>query len=253
MSVFASLGVLVPWLLATLRLLPVTLLLPVFGGRTLPSNARIPLIAVLAWGLTAGVRPSHVGPVGWSLMSASIREVSIGLLIALVLSTPFFAIEQAGRLIDTLRGSSTELTTLDGQGRASALSELLRWTFVAVFLGSGGLRAVLAVLAQSFVRWPLDAVAEFAVSPSQLGVVARFSAESLAATLTLASLGVMSLLAVEVAFALAARLSPALGQGGAALPAKLLAPLAALWLGLDLVLSGALSLTRHALSAAAGL
>jgi type III secretory pathway component EscT len=246
-------ALLVPLSLATLRLAPATIMLPLFGGRALPTSARAPILAVLALGAAPQLldaRAPSVITAGLAL--AALRELWLGLLLALVLATPFFALEYAGRLIDQARGgSSSELQSADGQTRGTPLSELLRWSWGAAFVASGGLRAVILAVSASFARWPVEpSIHELPALRVPLDTAVRWTAESLSAGLSLGAAGLLALVAAEATVAVASRVAPALAQSGIAVPARTLAALGALALALHALSDAGLALARRAFEAA---
>ena len=244
-------------LLATVRLAPLAFVTPLLGGRALPPQARAVLLAVLALGVyPAALRanasaPSLRDPLG--LATAALHEVSVGLVIALVIAVPFAALEHAGRTLDVARGANAaEVTAPDTGARSSPLAELLRWTFTVTFLSAGGLRAVLRVVATSFELAPL-------ATPGPAGSLhtgrlaeqsMRAAATSLSSGLLLASSGLVALLAVELALAVASRIAPALAHSQVALPVRALAPLAVVALAASVITGGAHELGLQALAIA---
>ncbi|MBL8679240.1 MAG: flagellar biosynthetic protein FliR [Myxococcales bacterium] len=251
----AIVAMLVPVALATVRLVPVTMMLPLFGGRALPTAARTPILAVLVVGASPSLLDLRApAALGVGLVLAALRELFLGLLLAIVLSTPFFAAEHAGRILDQARGAgSSEVNTLDGSGRATPLSELFRWTFGAAFVAAGGLRAVVQALAASFARFPVDPSPSALPSMgAMLDRATRYSAEAIASGLTLASAGLLALVAAETAVAIASRVAAPWAQSNVAIPARALAVLVAIALALRTLAESGLALARRALEAAQG-
>jgi type III secretory pathway component EscT len=242
--------------LVSARLVPLTLMLPFFGGRVLPAQARVPVLLALAIGAAPAVLwDSPVPTLGPWLAVGLVRELALGVLLALVLGAPLFALEQGGRLLDAARGANaSEVIASEGGERTSPLSELLRWTFGVVFLAAGGLRAIVRVLASSYAALPPAA----SVRPSPLPtarwveLAARWSAEALAVGVTLVAPGLLALVAVELTLAVAARLSAPIAQSNAVMPLRALVPLAALALTTSVWTGAAQEFAERALAAAAG-
>lgn len=248
----AIVAMLVPIALATVRLVPATMMLPLFGGRALPASARTPILAVLVVGASPALLDLRApAALGTGLVLAALRELFLGILLAIVLSTPFVAAEHAGRILDQARGaSSSEVNAMDGSGRATPLSELFRWTFGAAFVAAGGLRAVIQALAASFARFPVDpSPTTIPPATTLLDLAVRYSAESLASGLTLASAGLLALVAAETAVAIASRVAAPWAQSNVAAPVRALAVLVAVALSLRPLEESALSLARRALDA----
>jgi type III secretory pathway component EscT len=250
----AVLSALAPVALAALRLTPAALALPLFGGRALPAVARVPVLAVLAFGAAPWiVNAPGTLPAPAALLGCALREVSLGIVLALVLGAPFFAIEHAGRWIDQTRGGPQgELSSLDGQSRTSPLSELLRWTWGATFVAAGGLRAVILAASSSFARWPPDPSTPAWSSTVGLEPALRWSAETIASGLALASAGLFALVAVEVTLGVASRVAPALASAGIAPSARALAGPALLAVLARALSDASLTLARGAIEAAGG-
>lgn len=249
----ALVAALAPIALATLRLAPATLTLPLFGGRALPAVSRTPLLAVLAIGAAPSLlEPRAPAALSAALLVAALRELWIGLLLAIILTTPFWAVEHAGRLIDQGRGASaSELTSLEGSGRGSPLSELFRWSFGAVFVASGGLRAVVLAVASSFVRHPVELAPSALPSLERALLEAvRFSSDALSAGLAVGSAALLALVAAESVVAIASRVAPALAQSQLAAPIRTIAPLALLALALRTFNEEAIAIARRSLDGA---
>jgi type III secretory pathway component EscT len=252
----ALLGLVVRLVLVSLRIVPLTLTLPFLGGQALPAQARLPVLLALAVGAAPAVLDA--APVTLdlaTLLLAVAREVTVGVVLALVVGTPFFALEHGGRLLDAARGANVaEVIAPETGARTSPLAELMRWTFAVVFLAAGGLRAVVRVVASSFAAVPPDPAARLPLATAQLvDVAARWTADALAAGLTLVGAGLLALVAAEAALGMALRLSPPLAQSNIALPVRALAPLAALAVTVVVWTGAARDLARDALGAASAL
>jgi len=256
-SILAALvALLAPLVLATLRLVPATMMLPIFGGRAMPTTAKTPILAVLALGAAPSLLDQRApAALRAALVLAALRELWLGIMLALVLATPFFAVEHAGRLLDQTRGaSSSELSSADGMGRGTPLSELFRWSFGAAFVASGGLRALIACVAQSFARYPVD-VAPSALPPldAMVFTATRWAADSLSAGLALAGSGLLALFAAEASIAVASRVAPPIAQSNIAAPSRAIVALFVVALMVHAMSDAGLSLARSAVEAARAL
>ena len=231
--------------LAMLRVAPVVVTLPVFGARLIPSQVQIPLLIVL----TAGALPAYgVGAtpapaLGLWVVAAAMRELTFGLVLALIVGAPFFALDQGGRLLDGMRGVDLS--------EPSPLSRLARMTFGVVFLAAGGLRAVMRLVAESFTSWPVRADATLVLA-HPVDVAARWSAMALEATITLFGAALLAMALLEIALAFAARVSPPLGRSHIALPLRAVAPLVLVALTVAAWTGAARDFATSALAAARG-
>ncbi len=91
------------------------------------------------------------------------HEAIIGLLIGFVAAVPFWAIHVAGSLIDTLRGASIGAVYNPSLGeQTSELGTALSNMLLLVFLGCGGLHAMLDALYSSYTTVGFGAPLPFA-------------------------------------------------------------------------------------------
>lgn len=162
--------------LCMLRPLGVFLLMPLFSpgnlGGTLTRNALVLMIALpllpasSEWTLpTASDSPWH-----YVLLAAG--ELCLGLMIGFCAAIPFWALDMAGFLIDTMRGSSmaSVLNPLLGQ-QSSLFGMLFTQVFGLLFLVSGGFNELIEALYQSYVTLPPGSVLKH--SPQTLAFLAQ--------------------------------------------------------------------------------
>jgi type III secretory pathway component EscT len=195
--------------LAWARAAPTVAIVPAFGLRALPAAAR----GVLGLALAAAVFPAlpaiAEGGAPWPLLA--LREIALGLPVAVAAAVPLWAATMAGGVADALRGgSASSLGSPAVEAGATPLGVPLSLLASALFLATGGPARVVLALA---LRPPAGHPALAAVSDLAAGISL---AVALGGPLLAASI------VVEVAGALVAR---------AASPAQLhllLAPLRAL-------------------------
>ena len=238
---------LVWFVLAALRIAPLTIVLPVMGGRNIPSQARLPILAVLtatALPSLAQASPTTVGT--WVLIVvASARELAIGWALALVIGTRLSS--RLNKADACWTGCVARVSPIRAR-----LSNLTRLGFGVVFLAAGGRGAVVGVVFDSFVTWPMRADATLSLDRSADGV-ARWSANALQATLALFGAAFLAFALIELVLAFAARVSPPLAQSHIALPTRAVAPLVFLAITVGAWTGAARDLAAQALAAARAL
>lgn len=221
--------------LALARCLPVTWMVPAFGGRVLMGSVRIGLgVALAALALPAVRAPGLAeafGPV--PLVLWMLREAAVGVTLALLLSLAFRAAEAAGRLIDVVRGANVAevLAPLSGE-RESATSLLTGMLAIVVFLELGGLPRVAEALARSYEVLPVGGWADAAswrAAIARLVVVAGGLVET---TIGLAAPALVAALLTDVVLAFVARAAPGVPVYFVGLPLKGLAALGVLLVSL---------------------
>jgi flagellar biosynthetic protein FliR len=142
------------WLMVLLRSVGVILQLPVVAGRSIPTTVQIGMSIGLAT-ILAGMVPATPMPLDlWVLISASAREVILGLALGFVVRTSFAAIEMAGRVISSEIG----LTATPGMGVPEPSHEpvaaLLSTTAIMMFFLFGAHQNVLLAFSRSFQLAP---------------------------------------------------------------------------------------------------
>jgi flagellar biosynthetic protein FliR len=104
------------------RTVPLVVLSPIFGGRTLPGQHKIGLAMILVLVLYPCVSPIVRGNLptqGIAYWGLVLKELGIGAMLGFLSSLVFMAIESAGNLIDVQRGTqqaSVLVPQLDVQG-----------------------------------------------------------------------------------------------------------------------------------------
>lgn len=145
--------------LCMLRPLGVMLIMPLFNratlGGTLIRNALVLMIAFPAAAAyaQAPILTQEITYVHYGLIVGS--ELTIGLMIGFCAAIPFWVIDMAGFLIDTMRGASmaSVLNPLLG-AQSSLFGILFTQVFSLLFLITGGFNKLIAAIYQSYVALP---------------------------------------------------------------------------------------------------
>jgi type III secretory pathway component EscT len=196
----------------SLRLLPVVVLSPFLGGPLLPPAGRVGL--ALALGALVRTSAGVAIPGGSSVPGLVASEILLGAVLAFAATLPIEAARGAGRLVDTLRGTTlAELHVAPIRQRESALGDLLaQWT-VPLAGWTGADRLIVVSLLDTFRTVPLG------LPPGggrSIAAAAGAGTELLAAGLCIGAPAAAGLLVADLALALSARISPRSGAGDAA-------------------------------------
>jgi len=203
-------------LLASARLLPVTLTSPFLAGPLVPPGVRVGLALGLGAAVAALAAPARLD--GLDLAAAALREGAVGLVLALAAMAPVEAARAGGRLADTFRGATlAELHVAPIRQRESASGDLLAHWTVVLASWAGADRLVVGALLRGFASLPPGAV--LPEGPA-LEVALRAGAGLVAASVALAAPAAAGVLAADLALALVARVAPQLGAVNAAQPAR---------------------------------
>ncbi|MEG3130493.1 type III secretion system export apparatus subunit SctT [Pantoea cypripedii] len=143
--------------LCMLRPLGVFLLMPLFSSANLGGMlARNALLMVIALPMMPVYTEWHMpanGVLGYLLLAAG--ELCIGLVIGFCAAIPFWAMDMAGFVIDTMRGSSMAAIFNPMLGEQSSILGLLfTQVFNVLFLMSGCFNELITAIYQSYVTLP---------------------------------------------------------------------------------------------------
>lgn len=198
--------------LAFARLLPVFVLVPFFGGGSVPAQAKVGLavimVAVMYPGVTANVGAGQVTTL--LFVGLLLKEAMIGVAIGLTTQLVFYAVQTAGTVIDTQRGMN-QATFFAPQlsGNVSVLGQLKFQAALVLFLGIDGHLMFLRALYRSFRDVPLLNFPQFQAGIlNMVEQITRLSAGVLLIGLQLAAPILLALFLVDVAFATLGKVVP---------------------------------------------
>lgn len=158
---FSALTGIIPLLfIAVLRPLGIFIIMPLLTSKNLAGtmirNSIIILITIPALpGLKENVFLSQPHVIDFYFFLALSREVFIGVLIGFVAAIPFWAIDSAGFLLDTMRGSSMGNIYNPTLAESSTLlGVFFSQLFTVIFFVCGGMNQLITTLYQSYVLFP---------------------------------------------------------------------------------------------------
>lgn len=210
------------------RILGFMIVAPFFGGMNIPMTARVGFSVIL----TAVVTPYAIGTVGpvlheelkgggaFDFVLLLVNQVFIGLFLGFCASFIFYAIESAGRVIDTQRGSNmSDLIAPSTGERTSPTGQFLMQIALMILLVSGMHMQMLEGFLGTFevfppklgLEWLGDPLANSADHPELQGVIAAFaemSGASLLLTLQIAAPAMIVLMLTDVLLGIINRGAP---------------------------------------------
>ncbi len=220
--------------LISARLLPLSLLCPLFGGASAPQPVRLSLVLSLALGLhfAGGLQAPSGLTLGWTFAALAGRECVLGVAMGLVAGLPFDAARMGGRFIDLFRGTSAEATLPLTGTKEAASGDGLYQLATAVAATGGGFPLVLGAVFRSFAVLPLGGA--FATEGLALGL-ARLAVVALAGGLAIGAPIAGLSLAVDCLLGLVSRAAPQVNVQETGAPLKILGGGVVLWCGLGLI------------------
>jgi flagellar biosynthetic protein FliR len=210
------------------RILGFMIVAPFFGGMNIPMTARVGLSVILTAVTVPYVAPV-VGPAllmelkgggSFDLLLLALNQVLVGLMLGFCASFLFYAIESAGRIIDTQRGSNiTDIIAPQTGERTSPTGQWLMMVALMIFLVSGLHLAMLEGFIQTFevfpptlgLEWLGDPLKASNDHPELTGVIKSFaelSGDSLLLTLQIAAPAMITLMLTDVLLGIINRGAP---------------------------------------------
>ncbi|MBJ7220905.1 MULTISPECIES: type III secretion system export apparatus subunit SctT [unclassified Brenneria] len=206
------------------RIYPCFILVPVFSLNVLKGMMRNAVVIALTL-LPAPVIQQQLlqTPLSWPMLPGLLlKEVIVGLLIALILAMPFWLFESVGALFDNQRGALMGGQLNPALGADSTpLGHLLKQLIILLLIIGGGLSSLTQLLWDSYRVWPALA---WLPAPGEQGfeVYLTLLAETFTHLVIYAGPLVALLLLLEFSISLLSLYSPQLQVFVLSIPAKCL-------------------------------
>lgn len=206
------------------RTLPMVFLAPFMAGQAAPPEVKMGMgvfFSVLLWPV---VSPSlhHMPLQALPVLLLFLKETFIGLVMGFLASLLYSAMETAGRIIDTCRGSAmSELLVPNSRSRATAIGTLFSQITLVVFVCCNGHRLYLDIFFRSFESIPLAGGLNMSAAAGMLpDLVTRQCANVLAIAAILAAPAVAATFITDLVFGILNRVAPQLNAYFMAMPVK---------------------------------
>lgn len=187
------------------RVLPLLFQTPFLGGKLLPLESRMGLsvgLTLLLYPFAASKMSDGLNLGGIEFIVLLLKEFFIGFVIGFLASELFFAMDMAGRALDTTRGSNmAEVQVPEIQLRASPIGQLNFQLLLVVFCGVGGHRYFLNAVMESFAAVPIDGFPRFrAGMEPMIEEVMQYTASLFGIAFALVFPGIFATFMVDVVF-----------------------------------------------------
>jgi len=203
-------------------------LTPFFGGKLVPPEVKMGLgllITILVWPLVHDSLTGDIPMQAVPFLLLMFKEVFIGLAIGFVAAHIFWAMEMAGRLIDTVRGSSmAEVLVPESELRATPFGDLFFQLLIVIFILIGGHHIFIEGFFFSFAAFPINAGIPLGPDAMPLiDMVIRLSANILTIAVVLAAPVIAATFITDVVFGILNRVAPQLNAYFMSMPVKAMA------------------------------
>ncbi len=209
------------------RTVPMIILTPFFGGKVAPNTTKMGLgvlLTMLVWPLARTSISDEIPYTAFVFLLLMLKEVFIGFAIGFVNAHLFYAMEVAGRMIDTVRGTSmSEVQVPHSKQRATPVGNLYYQLFLIIFLALGGHHVFLNGYFFSFEALPLNEGLGFGESFAPfVDHIVRLTADVLLIGTTLAAPVIAATFITDVVFGILNRVAPQLNAYFMSMPVKAL-------------------------------
>ena len=208
------------------RTMPMIVLTPFMGGKILPPELKMGMgvmITALVWPLARGAITVDMPISAIPFLLLMLKEVFIGFAIGFVNSHIFWAMEMAGRIIDTVRGASMAEVMVPHTGqRATPFGQLYFQFMLVIFVAIGGHHIFLETYFYSFTSLPLHqhiAFGSIGIEPF-FDLMAKLTAEILFIGVILSAPIVAATLISDIVFGILNRVAPQLNAYFMSMPVK---------------------------------
>jgi flagellar biosynthesis protein FliR len=228
---------LVAFVLVLARVGGIFVLAPAFSSRAVPMRAKMIVAAAISLALTpVATRNGAISTDPIVFSSLIVKEVAVGLAIALSIGIVAAAISAGASLLDTLIGFSfSSLVDPMSNNQGGPLGQLYGLFASMIFLLSGGDQLVVMGLARSYSLLPLQTVPD-------AGALADLAVTGLTQVFVvgveIAAPVVLTLVLTDAAFGLLARAVPQMNVFFVGIPAKIL-------IGLTVIAASLPFVARH--------
>ena len=207
------------------RTVPLMVISPVFGGKTVPGQHKIGLAAILVVALYPCFYPTMHGKIpvqGIEFWALVLKELGVGAMLGFLSSMVFFAIESAGNLVDVQRGTqqaSVLVPQLDIQGPVFANLHIQLAT--VLFFGLNCHHLYIRGYFQSFELIPVYQYPKFSEHfQTMINQVIHMSGGIFAVSLQLTAPIVLAIFMVDVVMGVMNRIAPMVQVYFLAMPFK---------------------------------
>lgn len=224
------------------RLVSFFSIVPFFGGGAVPARVKVAtamaMVVILYPSVAATVpenQPLGFGALGFIALLT--KEVFIGFTLGFIASLVFEAVQVAGRIVDSQRGSTmAELYAPQLQTRVSELGQFKLQLAIVIFIAVGAHRLFIRSLLQSYEFIPALAFPKFAPGWSPgAEMIVKLTASVLSIGLQLAAPALIALLLTDLFFGIINRVAPQVNVFFLSMPVKMLVGIVVVLIALPVI------------------
>jgi flagellar biosynthetic protein FliR len=223
-------------LMATRTLVMVTQT-PWLGGKNIPPEIKMGIgvmVTVLVWPLARASMTGAVPMTPIPFFFLMLKETFIGFTIGFMASS-FDTLTVAGRIIDTVRGTSMAevMVPLSGE-RATPIGDLFFQLMLVIFMAMGGHRIFLYAYAHSFEVVPIDKHLQYGAALWPFfDIIMRVTGEMLTIGVLISAPIIAATFVTDLVFGILNRVAPQLNAYFLSMPVKAMAGIIMIFVAME--------------------
>ena len=207
------------------RTLPMVFISPFMGGQQAPPETKMSigvLFTILVWPLAHDSMTAALPITALPFLLLMLKETMVGFCIGFANAHIFYAMDTAGRFVDTARGAAmSEVLVPSSKQRATALGTLYSQLLLCVFMILGGHHIFIDTFFYSFSAIPLNEGIDGTPYLSRAALYAiEVTGEILQIAVILSAAPVCATLVTDMVFGILNRVAPQLNAYHMAMPVK---------------------------------
>jgi flagellar biosynthetic protein FliR len=226
--------------------------MPVVGGSFVPLKVRL-LLALALTIVIAPVIPMASTPEVLSVagLVTMIQEIAIGIVLGFLVQLVFDAIALGGQVIGMSMGLGFAVFLDRARGVSiPVLGQLFLMLGMLVFLTMDGHLALIQLLANSFLAWPIG---RSGLGVEMLGELLSWTGQLFVFALKIALPAITSILVINLAFGTMSRAAPTLNLFAVGFPVAMLSGFMVIFLNMDVLLQNVMNFLSISLAAVSAL
>ncbi|MBI5507928.1 MAG: flagellar biosynthetic protein FliR [Deltaproteobacteria bacterium] len=224
--------------LILIRTMPMIMLTPYLAGKLAPTEVKMGLglmLTMLLWPLARLTVGDDLPLTAIPFLMLMLKELFVGLAIGFVNAHVFWAVEMAGRMIDTVRGASmAEVMVPESGTRATPVGDLFYQLLIVIFMALDGHHVFIQAYFYSFAKIPLQSYIPMGADLGPfIDFTIRLTGELLLASLVLSAPVVAATFITDVVFGILNRVAPQLNAYFMSMPVKAMAGIILILIAVD--------------------
>ena len=207
------------------RIVPMIFMTPFMAGQQAPPEVKMGtgvVFTIVLWPLARSSMTGDIPMFAFPFLLLMLKETFIGFAIGLATSHVFYAMETAGRFIDTARGAAmSEVLVPTSRSRATPIGTIYQQLLLTLFIALGAHHIFLDMFFYSFALIPINETIDLTPGFSPLAnYTTRLTGEIMLIAVTMSAPPIVATFITDLVFGILNRVAPQLNAYFMAMPVK---------------------------------